>query len=86
MAQTHDSHAEHYLEATRAEAHRLHAHAERLRVEASALMERGHQASAIALIAEQRALELDEVLGRAPQLRLDVARPHAAVTATGDAA
>jgi hypothetical protein len=49
-------------------------------------MERGHQASAIALIAEQRALELDEVLGRAPQLRLDVARPHAAVTATGDAA
>jgi hypothetical protein len=49
-------------------------------------MERAHQASAIALIAEQRALELDEVLGRAPQLRLDVARPLAAVTATGEAA
>jgi hypothetical protein len=86
MAQTPDSHAETTHQATRAEAHRLRAHAERLRLEASALMERAHQASAIALIAEQRALELDEVLGRAPQLRLDVARPHAAVTATGEAA
>jgi hypothetical protein len=86
MAQPSDSHADTSHEATRAEAHRLRAHAERLRREASALTERAHQASAIALIAEQRALELDEVLGRAPQLRLDVARPHTAVTATGAAA
>jgi hypothetical protein len=59
-----------YIVATREEADRLQADAKRLREQASVLMERAQQASALAFAAEQRVLELDEILGRAPQLRL----------------
>jgi len=75
MAPTPDSYLDCSFEATRAEADRLHADAQQLRAQASALTERAQQASALALAAEQRVLELDEMLGRAPQLRLvDAAR------------
>jgi len=70
MSQIPDSYSE-LLEETRAEADRLHADARRLRMEASKLMQRADQIAAVALAAEQRAQELDEVLGRAPQLRLE---------------
>jgi uncharacterized coiled-coil DUF342 family protein len=70
MAQVPDAYSE-LLDATRAEADQLHADASRLRMEASKLMQRAEQISAVALAAEQRAQELDEVLGRAPQLRLE---------------
>lgn len=70
MAQVPDAYSE-LLDATRAEADQLHDDARRLRMEASKLMQRAEQISAVALAAEQRAQELDEVLGRAPQLRLE---------------
>jgi hypothetical protein len=64
--------SEPFREATQFEADRLRVEAERLRAEAAAHLAKAEGLSAEALAAEQQARELDELLGRAPQLRLDL--------------
>ena len=60
-----------FLDATRSEADRLRGEAEQLRAAAAEHLAAAEQLSADALGIEQRVRELDELLGRAPQLRLD---------------
>jgi hypothetical protein len=61
-----------FVDAARAEVDRLRLDAERLRQEAARHLELAERATAAAIVVEQRVRELDELLGRAPQLRLDL--------------
>lgn len=69
---TDHAYSESYLDATRAEADRLAVDAERLRAEAAQHVAAADRISSEALAIEQHVRDLDELLGRAPQLRLDV--------------
>jgi hypothetical protein len=66
------AYSEPFLDATRSEADRLRAEAEQLRAAAADHLAAAERISAAALSLEQRVQELDELLGRAPQLRLDL--------------
>jgi len=66
------SHSDEFERAARAEADALRLEAERLREQAASHLRLAEQATAAAIVREQRARELDELLGRAPQLRLDL--------------
>jgi DNA repair exonuclease SbcCD ATPase subunit len=61
-----------FVEVARAEADRLKLQAEQLRAEAAQHVDAAERLTAEALELEHRARELDELLGRAPQLRLDL--------------
>ena len=67
LTHTHD-----FERAARAEADALRLEARRLREEAASHLRHAEQATAEAIVRERRARELDELLGRAPQLRLDL--------------
>jgi hypothetical protein len=64
--------SEPFLDSAKSEADRLRVEAEQLRASATAHLAQADSLSAEALAAEQRARDLDELLGRAPQLRLDL--------------
>jgi hypothetical protein len=66
--------SEEFVHAARSEADALKLEAERLRAESGRHMALAEAATAQAITLEQRARELDELLGRAPQLRLDLQR------------
>jgi hypothetical protein len=65
-------HSSEFVDAALAEADRLRLEAERLREHAARHMKLAESATAEAIALEQRARELDEILGRAPQLRLEL--------------
>src|SRR5581483_8067665 len=65
-------HSETFVQTVRAEADSLRLEAERLREEATRHIEFAERATAQAILVEQRVRELDELLGRVPQLRLDL--------------
>ncbi len=65
-------HSDEFVRAARAEADALRLEVERLRQEAARHRELAERATAQALQLERRARDLDELLGRAPQLRLDL--------------
>jgi hypothetical protein len=69
---TDHAYSDSFLEATRLEADRLTADAERLRAEAGEHIASAERLASEALAIEQHVRELDELLGRAPQLRLDL--------------
>lgn len=66
------AYSEEFAQAARLEADALRLEAERLREEAASYMALAEKATAEAMVREQRLRELDELLGRAPQLRLDL--------------
>ncbi|MFN2470225.1 MAG: hypothetical protein ABR583_04405 [Gaiellaceae bacterium] len=65
-------HSQEFAQAARTEADALRLEAERLREEAVKHIELAEKATAQAMELEHRLRELDELLGRAPQLRLDL--------------
>jgi hypothetical protein len=65
-------HSHEFERAARSEADALRLEAERLRAEAASYIGLAEQATARAIVLERRVRELDELLGRAPQLRLDL--------------
>jgi len=65
-------HSDEFIRAARAEADRLRLEAERLREEAGRQLDLAERATAQAIVHERRVRELDELLGRSPQLRLDL--------------
>jgi hypothetical protein len=67
-----NAYSDSFLEASRLEADRLSVEAQRLRAAASEHIVAAEHLSAEALAIEQQVRELDEMLGRAPQLRLDL--------------
>lgn len=72
MAAAAPDHSDEFVRAARAEADRLRLEAERLRGEAARYSTLAERVTADAIILERRVRELDELLGRAPQLRLDL--------------
>jgi hypothetical protein len=66
------AHSDDFVRAARAEADRLRLEAQRLREEAARHHALAEGATAEAIVLESRVRELDELLGRAPQLRLDL--------------
>ncbi len=72
MAAAAPEHSDEFVRAARAEADRLRLDAERLREEAARHLSLAEKATTEAIIFEQRIRELDELLGRALQLRLDL--------------
>lgn len=66
------AYSDEFARAARAEADVLRLEAERLREEAANFMALAEKATAEAIVVEHRVRELDELLGRAPQLRLDL--------------
>lgn len=72
MAAAAPDHSHEFVHAARAEADRLRLDAQRLRGEASRYSTFAEEATADAMRLERRVRELDELLGRAPQLRLDL--------------
>lgn len=75
---TPDEFSDDFISATSAEADRLRANAGRLSEEADSAQARVDQLRAQAAVLDEQARELDEILGRAPQLRLDL--PSAGLT------
>lgn len=65
-------HSDEFVQAVRAEADGLRLEARRLRDEAATHMALAERATAGAIALDQRVRELDELLGRAPQLRLEL--------------
>jgi hypothetical protein len=65
-------HSNQFVRAARAEANRLRLDAGRLREEAGRHLALAERTTAEAIALERRIRELDELLGRAPQLRLDL--------------
>ena len=61
-----------FVQAARAEADALRLDAERLREQAANYLALAERATAEAMACERRVREVDELLGRAPQLRLDL--------------
>lgn len=72
MATAAHDHSDEFVRAARAEADRLRLDAERLREESARHLALAEQATAEAIVLEHRVRELDELLGRSPQLRLDL--------------
>lgn len=72
MSATEHAFSGRFVEIARAEADGLKLEAERLRAEAARHVNAAERLAAQALALEHRGRELDELLGRAPQLRLDL--------------